>query len=568
MTQSALNSTCKDSLLAKKSRIVINPGRPDINPTFQYSGKVFCANEEILERSITCITNWINNKYPRKITFPHDQQYSYDDTQYGQSFSCIKLSEPTVWTCRLIQPDAPFRERSAVPGRNWITEISLALIDNTLLTYTKILCSSLPYGKAPIAYTRPRFLLDLSEFVNFDDIIPLSNTPYHVNTDETYSTFKDLLFNASRTLPILVATQPDPNKFTIPVSEYLVDTDSLAKKLKFSAHVVTLQNQYAFKLIEDIGKEWSVFGGAVRIYWPNINIDNSRPYDNDLYLPNKIFFWKTEDAISEKAFELYVHDHIFNYNSQINFEDLGQPLFHDAKLEYDVRLKKSISSTDNLIENHEKTISGLKLKIEKLEEDLHEVWGLAKTFQTERDEFKSDLEKSNYLIENLKHHLEQSSGDSFEDSVQPLDSYEKMSDWVIKNLSDRLELHPRAVRALKTAKYLDVKTVYLVLKILAFQYYNMQTGIPGSKDKFNASLSELSAEYRQSITTSRSGEEGDEYFVEYPIGSKKKVFIKWHIRKGTAHDDQYCLGVYFFWDTLKSKTIVCWLPSHLNNRCT
>jgi len=71
-----------------------------------------------------------------------------------------------------------------------------------------------------------------------------------------------------------------------------------------------------------------------------------------------------------------------------------------------------------------------------------------------------------------------------------------------------------------------------------------------------------------SISETNAGEEGDSYYVKYPLGTMKTKLLNLHLRKGTTKDDRYCLAIYFFWDDEKRRVVVGWLPSHLDNRLT
>jgi hypothetical protein len=45
-------------------------------------------------------------------------------------------------------------------------------------------------------------------------------------------------------------------------------------------------------------------------------------------------------------------------------------------------------------------------------------------------------------------------------------------------------------------------------------------------------------------------------------------FLEYHLRKGVAKDERFCLAIYFLWDEQEKKVVVGWLPSHLDNRMT
>jgi len=148
------------------------------------------------------------------------------------------------------------------------------------------------------------------------------------------------------------------------------------------------------------------------------------------------------------------------------------------------------------------------------------------------------------------------------------DAYDGLGEWVERHLAGRLQLHPRAARGLKHARFQDVALVYRAFLALAREYRDMR--LPAPEDRkpklaWDAKLAELGVSFDGSITETGAGQQGDTYFVTYPPGRR---FLDSHLRKGKAKDDELCLAIYFFWDDEKREVVVGWLPSHLDNRMT
>jgi hypothetical protein len=70
----------------------------------------------------------------------------------------------------------------------------------------------------------------------------------------------------------------------------------------------------------------------------------------------------------------------------------------------------------------------------------------------------------------------------------------------------------------------------------------------------------------RSISESRLGEQGEEYYVNHPFLAGKRVFLEDHLRRGADRDPRNTLRVYFAWDRQEQLVIVGWLPSHLTTR--
>ena len=140
-----------------------------------------------------------------------------------------------------------------------------------------------------------------------------------------------------------------------------------------------------------------------------------------------------------------------------------------------------------------------------------------------------------------------------------------MGEWVKEHLAGRLILLPRAERAASKAEYTEVGMVYRALLILANEYRDSRMGT-GTDKAFRDALAQYGMDFSGSIDKSRAGQEGDAYYVNYPIGTTQRVFLQFHLERGNRHEDRYCMRIYFFWDDDTNQVVVGWLPSHLSNR--
>jgi hypothetical protein len=146
-----------------------------------------------------------------------------------------------------------------------------------------------------------------------------------------------------------------------------------------------------------------------------------------------------------------------------------------------------------------------------------------------------------------------------------------LNEWVKKH-EEKLILHSRAVDAAKKSKFLDVPLIYSAIDLLAEEYRDMRLAskelAPASREKCMNKIQALGLDLSQAIIPSRAGEQGDTYFVTYPIGGDKKRMLEMHLTKGADRDERYCLRIYFFWDDDAQKVVVGWLPNHLDTRGT
>jgi hypothetical protein len=147
-----------------------------------------------------------------------------------------------------------------------------------------------------------------------------------------------------------------------------------------------------------------------------------------------------------------------------------------------------------------------------------------------------------------------------------------LEQWVAKKHNGKLILHPRATDAAKKSIYHDTPLIYSAIDLLAEEYRNMRMApvelASEAHGRCTRRLEELGLELTQSISSSRAGEQGDDYFVIYPLGSETKRMLEFHLKKGSDRDERYSLRIYFFWDGESKSVVVGWLPSHLDTRGT
>jgi hypothetical protein len=101
--------------------------------------------------------------------------------------------------------------------------------------------------------------------------------------------------------------------------------------------------------------------------------------------------------------------------------------------------------------------------------------------------------------------------------------------------------------------------------MIAIHYANGKRGNREAWDRFQDGIKHCGVEYSRSISETRAGEQGEEYFVRY---KGRREFLEWHLKKGNSRDTRRDLRIYFFWDEEDEEAIIGYLPSHLDTRIT
>lgn len=560
-----------------KVKSVVRPGRPMVRTTFQFCAAIEPAagksGEDALREAAGVTLDWLASKFPAALPAAASAGKSFNADEHGQTLQVVSIPEVGLWSARLMQPDAPspYGDRDAVAGRTWTTELSLAADGAKVRVGIRVLCASLPFTQAPIKLTRPRVVVDLANRFDMRDVKPVASQPLRLECEDELPRLFSLLTNPDRSLPVFMLTQPDPHRLGINVKPFLLDEDQLARRLQGLGHVVTMPKELNPLWTMMVGKTWSAFMGAIRTYRPRLDFDQDSPTNHPLALADRILAFDREGEVAEEAFTSFLVDQAFVYAATKPI-DWKPCLFHADALQCEAEIARTRAKDDqDWKQLYGQEIAALGKRAEEAE-------GLANSYADDVDSLKAQLEEAEeenrrlgHYVETLRARLEAKTGRSADAAITIPDDYDSLPDWVEANLAGRLLLHPRATRGLKDAKYEEVPLVYKALLALGMEYRNMR--LRSADDKapkvaWERKLGELGLECEGSITRERAGEQGDTYFVKYPLGTVKNQFLDLHLRKGKTKDDRLCLAIYFFWDDEKRRVVVGWLPSHLDNRMT
>lgn len=218
-------------------------------------------NGQSFESVRALLLQWLREKAGRDLT-PTMISGGTDtlDLLGAQRVETTALEEPKLWAARQDFQD------DRVPGRTWVTEAMLASADyRALLLGFRLHCITL--GE-PASFSRsiPRFMRTVAQrhHVALDGIETDLHAQPVETRDETDALVK-LLVDPRRRAPIVGISTVD----TYGKEDALIRADHLASAVFGTAHVRVLSRQASFQLTDKIGKSFSVFNGALRVWWPN-----------------------------------------------------------------------------------------------------------------------------------------------------------------------------------------------------------------------------------------------------------------------------------------------------------
>ena len=466
------------------------------------------------------------------------------------------VSSDGYWIVRIDDADKD------VAQRTWITEIGIRTDEENLVTFgCRLYCRAL--GANPtFSPTIPSVVRQIARALPARvDGRPLSTSAWRIHDAGTAEQLVDFLLNPKRQRSVIIVTSPSNGDLPA------VNPDDLANSLIGVAHVVFLTDEASFLITEALGREFSVFGGAVRTYRTGFFPDVDQPSSHPLAFYDRIKNWphgvqSFRDFVVGKTMDTYLSSRhlsdelpsfatIRAIAAEKDQEELRQKGASDSEL-----LQLALAENE-------------KLRYELDDEKVNSS-SLIALAESERDVVQSQLDQSRQVnfglrqrIGTLKSEVSEFGYDRDEDIPNTLDDVES---WCQANLGESIFMLNRAYRGLKKSQFEDTTLIYKALILLRDHY--VQARRTGNREQmlaFEDACGGLGLEEAESISRNRAGEEEDSYFVNY--GGKRELLDR-HLKKGDARDSRYCFRLYFFWDEEEEQVVVGWLPSHLNIRST
>ncbi|WPH17663.1 hypothetical protein [Variovorax paradoxus] len=169
----------------------------------------------------------------------------------------------------------------------WIIALSLLRQGDGLVLSLEVAVTGLQLVIAPasIKLGSPRVIRDIARLRS----VRLRGHPYSVTPELVGAEHVELLvselMDSTRPHPIVLVSKRVQDDMP------LINSNELAERLAGVAKVYELADKWAaFRLAEEVGKAFSCYGGAIRLYWPGFN-DQVDPFMHPLWMP-----WQFKDA--------------------------------------------------------------------------------------------------------------------------------------------------------------------------------------------------------------------------------------------------------------------------------
>lgn len=433
----------------------------------QISAQLDGVNPETsLTRAREKILRWAQEKVGRLPRDAFDGAHFDVDHLDGVRAVAVRIDTPNLWAVRVDDPD------KKVPGRTWVTEAGLGLTtDMRALFGVRLTCITRNPAALDPLHSVPKFVRQIAAGPGLHMFgRRISKSPWILQTLDEVSQLVGIIKDPLRVIPVYVASLASG---ALNGKEISVDLSGLAERTVGVALVVGLPKQLTWDLTERLGRDYSVYNGALRTYRPGFSVNDS-PHSHPIARSDSIANFPPRGA--ESFSRRLVLDAIA---SSVKRPGLDNELPPFATIK-SLAAKATRSRAEALPNNVAEVISALKNQVSALEEQLDEqcktyddmlddASNEIKQLEEEAAEERSEAYRLKSRLQTLEIALAAASGGASPEITIPSD-YAAMDAWVSEHLAGRVRLLPRAVRALKEARYHDVGQVYRCLLVLGNEY--------------------------------------------------------------------------------------------------
>jgi hypothetical protein len=370
----------------------------------------------------------------------------------------------------------------------------------------------------------------------------------------------DLLLAPTRTLPLVVlAPMPD--------DQPLLDPELLREAAFGLAHVVELVGKDAtFELTRRVGKEWSCFHGAVRIYWPQPTLgDDFRRHP--LFFPAAYPPGPATDARLPR-------DVLARLCSAAHARFAAAPLVQHARAKLDqakqAAVQRQIAELTAGAAESRQWLALLEAAWEdnrKLKEELELARLEAGELRQERDDLREQwatVAPEMAAAEDAAVRAEAITRRYRDRVLQGLRKVGEAVDLAADEFGHTLRFLPSALRSAADSPYQYPDRVYKLFRALDEIGRSARTRGGLGESVFDA-LRRHGFEYKPHISVTSEGKYGSEYTFEY--AGQRRVFDH-HVTLGSSHNPRECLSVHWVRDEANGWFVVGWCGRHLTNTKT
>lgn len=494
------------------------------------------------ESGIKTVLDWLRNKQGLVLPAGAYAGKSFEiDASEGQPVLVERLD--AFWSLQFDRFDGE------VPGRIWRTEASIAYSSSVAVAGVRLAVID---ANAAVDFVPsvPRVIGDLIRSPGLHEYgVDLTDSPLQISTSRDLEAMVALLESRHRTRPVVVFSEGAG-------CDALTDARKAAERLAGIGHVFFVKEQQSWELTDLLGREFSVWKGAIRTYNPGFNPQ----IDEVTQHPPATREWlKARFGTLDRFYGILVSTFAARTVRATGLED-ALPTFRTIK---QAALEKKIASLASAAKGKTERESLLELENDLLKQRIQEKideFNLAdaevKLVEAERDQYRAQLSSLSVKIDSLEKHI----GEAALRVDYPA-TFESMDEWALENFAGRLVLMNRAARAARKSLFNDPELVYRCLERLARGYVDARrTGQP-VEELFD----DLGVHLERTGDPATLSQWKELYFVPHRA---RNEFLEWHLKRGSDKNEVNTMRIYFFYDEDDQQVIVGHLPGHLPNSKT
>ena len=406
---------------------------------------------------------------------------------------------------------------------------------------------------APLSFElrRPRIVRTVvGEYECFQNGRRLETAPVAVTVPSMAAFVKDAITSNDRRLPIVLFSR-EPSQNTT-----LGDPADLADTVVGLAEVYTLADRWAaFALTDQLGKQFSCYNGAVRVYYPGFSLGDD-PFGHPLLMPSKLldmkfigrslsnYLFQRLAAISTVRFTAGpVHDRAMAALARERQEEVDR-VRKEAEEKGDIEGLFKIAEEENSKLREEN--ASLKLRNEELENDLQ-------TAKTNLATMWADAQASRGEVETQSAIPNEPTPKSVREAV----------DMATEKFGDTLLFLKSAYSSADESPYSQPDRVLQALLAMdeVCKVWRESKKNRKSMGSFEDAFIARECEYKAKESMTSKGKWGEEYEVTYK-GSKASIEQHLALGKGSPTS---CLRIHFLLDEGEGKFVIAHVGRHKTN---
>lgn len=229
------------------------------------------TDRHAFDRAVEICRDWISLKGGGGLQFPDGEPGDFTAPDCKGAVRTVAYEDGRIWAARL----EDLRETGA--GRNWTTDLFVEARGGSLVRFgAELVLRSSGLDGERFSPSRPRVVRDVLAALSAEaDGVPLADSAEAVD-EAALDDFIKLLVKENRRLPIVAISRDE-----IGVTQ--IDPALAADRLSGASHVRILESGASWELTRRLGKPWSVYNRAVRVYFPGVGEDDD-PYRHPLSL--------------------------------------------------------------------------------------------------------------------------------------------------------------------------------------------------------------------------------------------------------------------------------------------